>query len=126
MSARANSSNIAACISAAVCTLITLRLLCNNWVLAAVTNVTFAPRWRAACAIAIPCLPVEGLPIKRTGSINSRVPPALTSTVLPCKSCLPWVNRKDSKYPKINAGSAIRPVPTASQARMPSAGAIAV
>ena len=89
-------------------------------------RVTFAPRWSAALAIAIPCLPEDGLPINLTESINSRVPPALINIFFHCKSCLPFVNKKDSRYSKIISGSAIRPVPTASQARMPSVGAIAV
>ena len=40
-------------------------------------KVTFAPRLRADTAKATPCLPLELLPKKRTGSRNSRVPPAV-------------------------------------------------
>ena len=49
-----------------------------------VTSVTDAPRSTAASAMAWPCLPDERLPMKRTGSIGSRVPPAVTSTCRPC------------------------------------------
>ena len=42
-------------------------------------TVTRAPRSSAASAIATPIRPVERLPMKRTGSIASRVPPAVTT-----------------------------------------------
>ena len=42
----------------------------------AATSVTRAPRSTAALATATPIFPVERLPMKRTGSIGSRVPPA--------------------------------------------------
>ena len=48
-----------------------------------VTSVTLAPRAAASSARAWPCLPDERLPMKRTGSIGSRVPPAVTSTRTP-------------------------------------------
>ena len=44
-------------------------------------SVTSAPRWAATRATAYPCLPELRLPMKRTGSIGSRVPPAVTSTL---------------------------------------------
>ncbi len=50
--------------------------------LAAIT-VTSAPRARAAWASASPMRPEEPLPMKRTLSIGSRVPPAVTSTRSP-------------------------------------------
>ena len=49
---------------------------------------TRAPRSAAATASATPCLPLERLPRKRTGSIGSRVPPADTATVTPSRSRL--------------------------------------
>ena len=52
----------------------------------AATTVTCAPRSRAAAAIATPIRPVERLPMKRTGSIASRVPPALTTMCRPVRS----------------------------------------
>ena len=50
------------------------------------TSVTRAPRARAASARATPILPVERLPMNRTGSIGSAVPPALITTVRPSRS----------------------------------------
>ena len=52
----------------------------------AAMSVTRAPRSSAASAIATPILPVERLPMKRTGSIGSRVPPAVTTTWRPARS----------------------------------------
>ena len=52
----------------------------------AATIVTLAPRSRAAAAIAAPIRPVERLPMKRTGSMASRVPPAVTTTWRPARS----------------------------------------
>ena len=49
----------------------------------AATSVTSAPRSRASSATATPIRPEERLPRKRTASSGSRVPPALTSTLLP-------------------------------------------
>ena len=50
------------------------------------TIVTRAPRARAASAIATPILPVLRLPMNRTGSMASAVPPALTTTWRPSRS----------------------------------------
>ena len=52
----------------------------------AATTVTRAPRSSAASAMAAPIRPVERLPMKRTGSIASRVPPAVTTTWRPARS----------------------------------------
>ena len=52
----------------------------------AAMSVTRAPRSRAASAIATPILPVERLPMNRTGSIGSRVPPAVTTMWRPARS----------------------------------------
>ena len=49
-------------------------------------SVTSAPRAAAASAIATPCLPLERLPMKRTGSSGSRVPPAVTRMRRPARS----------------------------------------
>ena len=49
----------------------------------AATTVTSAPRFAAAAASAIPIRPLERLPMKRTESIGSRVPPAVTRTRRP-------------------------------------------
>ena len=50
-------------------------------------SVTRAPRARAASATAMPIRPVLRLPMKRTGSIGSAVPPAVTTTCQPARSC---------------------------------------
>ena len=50
---------------------------------------TSAPASRAACATAKPILPELRLLMKRTGSIGSRVGPAVISTRRPCRSPLP-------------------------------------
>src|SRR5688572_2353466 len=44
-------------------------------------RVTSCPRANAACAIAYPILPDERLLMKRTGSIASRVGPAVTTNL---------------------------------------------
>ena len=49
----------------------------------AAIRVTSAPRRAAAAARARPMRPLERLPMKRTGSIGSRVPPAVTRTRSP-------------------------------------------
>ena len=48
-----------------------------------------APRLAAAAARANPILPLERLPRKRTGSIGSRVPPAVTRTLSPSQGRAP-------------------------------------
>ncbi len=53
---------------------------------AAVTRTTSAPRMAARPASACPCLPEERFPMNRTGSMGSRVPPAVTNTFIPCRS----------------------------------------
>ena len=52
----------------------------------AATTVTLAPRRWASSASASPMRPDERLPTKRTESIGSRVPPAVTSTCAPSSS----------------------------------------
>jgi len=49
-------------------------------------RVTRAPRARAASAMATPILPVERLPMNRTGSMASAVPPAVTTMWRPSRS----------------------------------------
>ncbi len=94
----------------------------------AATSVTWAPR-RAACrASAKPILPDERLPMKRTLSIGSRVPPAVTSTRTPssrpspgARSC---VASAASQAAKSSAGSGSRPTPCSPwEASSPSPGA---
>ena len=52
----------------------------------AATTITSAPRAAAVRASAYPCVPVDQLPMNRTGSISSRVPPADTTTRRPARS----------------------------------------
>ncbi len=55
----------------------------------AAISVTSAPRSAAAAARAMPIRPLERLPMKRTGSIGSRVPPAVTRTRSPSQGRSP-------------------------------------
>ncbi len=88
-----------------------------------VTSVTDAPRSTAASAMAWPCLPDERLPMKRTGSIGSRVPPAVTSTCRPCiDRGVPDVVSSSVAAATMSTGSASRPAPTSPPARRPSVG----
>ena len=48
----------------------------------------------AAQAMAVPCLPEERLPMNRTGSMGSRVPPAVTSTRRPSRGRLRWLTAR--------------------------------
>ena len=108
----------AAAISAAVSTA-TTRAPAGARSLTVVTSTTSAPRATASAAIEAPCLPDERLPTKRTASIGSRVPPAVTSTVRPAKSC--GVSAA-STAATMSAGSAMRPDPTSPPASGPSTG----
>ena len=87
---------------------------------AVVTSVTVAPRAAASSASAWPCLPDERLPMKRTGSIASRVPPAVTSTCRPRE--IAWRQDGRSTAATMSLGSARRPAPTSPPARRPVAG----
>src|SRR5690348_18275457 len=53
----------------------------------AVTTVTAAPLATAASASAYPRRPDDQVPLKRTGSISPRGPPALTTTRRPRRAC---------------------------------------
>ena len=81
---------------------------------------TWAPRSRAARATAAPCRPLERFPIKRTGSIASRVPPAVTRTRLPRKSF--FTLTRFSNSPIIVSVSGNLPWPTSSPVNLPTAG----
>ena len=83
-------------------------------------SVTEAPRSRAASAMAAPILPDERLPMKRTGSSGSRVPPALTTTCRPSRS--PARANRRSTASRIVAGSARRPMPVRPEASSPTSG----
>ncbi len=82
------------------------------------TSVTSAPRAAASAAIAYPIFPEERLPMKRTGSIGSRVPPAVTSTFQPSSGRA----RSRAAASTISAGSAIRPTPSSPPASAPVSG----
>ena len=51
-------------------------------------KITSAPAARAALAKAIPILPLERLPKKRTGSSGDMVPPAVITIFLPANTFL--------------------------------------
>ena len=89
----------------------------------AATKVTVAPRWTAMSARANPCRPEERLPIKRTGSIISCVPPALMSTLTPSRLCsmLTPVNTVRASS-AIWAGSGKRPAPESVPVKRPTSG----
>src|SRR5438477_262729 len=81
------------------------------------------PRLVASSARACPCLPEERLPTKRTGSIGSRVPPAVTSTRTPRRSFGP---RTRATAATMSSGSANRPAPASPPARRPTTGSTRV
>ena len=85
-SAEAARAITSASISAAVSTRTTSTPGGSGRSAAAVTSTTDAPRPAASTATASPCLPDERLPRKRTGSMGSRVPPAVTRTRRPARS----------------------------------------
>jgi hypothetical protein len=90
----------------------------------AAISVTSAPRLVAAAASAIPIRPLERLPTKRTWSIGSRVPPAVTSTRIPSQGRLP-AGRAASIRSSRRAGSGSRPRPCSPrEASGPSSGSI--
>ncbi len=85
------------------------------------TTVTSAPRRQAAAAIAKPIRPEERLPTYRTGSMGSRVGPAVTRTRRPEKAS--WRPSARPITSSISDGSSIRPGPSPSPtARAPSPG----
>ncbi len=89
----------------------------------AAIRVTSAPRRAASAAKATPIRPEERLPTKRTGSIGSRVPPAVTSTRRPSSPEGARVSTAASMAAKTSAGSASRPTPRSpSEASRPVPG----
>ena len=87
------------------------------------TRVTAAPRLRAAAASSYPIRPVEWLVTNRTGSIASRVGPAVTSRRTPSRSRSVSAARTASKS---TAGSGSRPRPVSPQASRPLSGSSTV
>jgi hypothetical protein len=83
------------------------------------TSTTLAPASRAACATAKPILPELRLLMKRTGSMRSRVGPALTSTRRPARAPPP---RSACNWSASSSGSSMRPSPISPHAWSPSAG----
>ena len=73
-------------------------------------TVTSAPRAAASSASAKPMRPELRLPTKRTESIGSRVPPAVTSTFSPSQG-RPPAGTTASTAASSSAGSARRPMP---------------
>ena len=83
-------------------------------------NVTLAPRDCAASAIAIPCFPEDLFPMYLTGSMFSRVPPAVINTLFPDKSEL---ISKNFEISTTSLGiSGYRPTPTSFPVIRPSSG----
>ena len=86
------------------------------------TSVTDAPLFRASAAIAAPCLPELRLPMYRTGSIASRVPPADIRNFLPFKSCTdPMCSRKLEMISEVSGNL---PTPESSPVKRPVSGCI--
>ncbi len=81
---------------------------------------TSAPASRAACATAKPILPELRLLMKRTGSMGSRVGPAVISTRRPLNT--PLGTRVESASAASSVGSSMRPAPTSPQAWSPVPG----
>jgi hypothetical protein len=82
--------------------------------------VTSAPASRAAAAMAKPIFPELRLLMKRTGSMRSRVGPAVSSTRLPARG--PEGASVPETNPASCSGSSMRPAPTSPQAWSPSPG----
>ena len=83
-------------------------------------KVTSAPASRAASASANPWRPELRLLMKRTGSRNSRVGPAVTSTLTPARH---WGDARAAiTASAMSTGSSIRPGPNSPHACSPSAG----
>ena len=100
-----NSSRSAAASSPAVSTSIRRTPAGSGSETLAATRVTCAPRRAACSASASPIRPLERLPMKRTESIGSRVPPAVTRT------------RSPSHDPPAEPAGAPRPRPAGGRAR---------
>ena len=86
MSAAGAARSTASRMAAAVVASTTVTPRGGATLMAPAISVTDAPRSRAASAMAAPILPLLRLPMKRTGSSGSRVPPALTTTCSPSRS----------------------------------------
>ena len=90
----------------------------------AATSTTSAPRRRAPSASASPIRPLERLPMKRTESIGSRVPPAVTSTRSPSQDPRA-AGRSASTSASSRSGDGSRPTPISPrEASAPSSGSI--
>ena len=90
-----------------------------GWLTGPQTSVTSAPASRAARASAKPILPDERLVMPRTGSMASKVGPAVSSSLRPA-SGLGW--KKAISASRISAASSMRPAPVSPQACSPLAG----
>ena len=96
-------SSSAAPMAAAVSARITATASGSGTLTVAATRVTRAPRSRAASATAMPILPDERLPMKRTGSIGSAVPPAVTTTCRPARSASRGIPATSERGPAAGA-----------------------
>ena len=86
------------------------------------TSTTSAPASRIACASAKPILPELRLLTKRTGSMHSRVGPAVSSTRRPVSG--PTLASSGAACDTISLGSSMRPGPCSPQACSPTPGPI--
>src|SRR4051794_5487176 len=113
-SASANAARVAASSSSAVSTRTTAAPSGGSMATFAATNVTSAPRRTPSAARATPMRPDERFPTKRTESMGSRVPPAVTSTRSPSsergRKCVGSTST-DCVAASTSAGSASLPGP---------------
>ena len=111
---------IASNISCALVTCTILTSLRSSKAVGPATKVTLAPSALAALAIAYPCLPLEWLLKKRTGSKASCVGPAETKTFFPfnvCSNSNSW-----SMADTISCTSESLPFPVSLHAKWPTTG----
>jgi hypothetical protein len=109
------ASITARCISAAVRTRTTATTGGMATEVGPVTSVTSAPRAARSPAIAMPIFPLERLPMKRTGSNDSCVGPAVTTIRRPVSDR--GRDKTRSAASTTASGSASRPLPIQPHAR---------
>ena len=115
----ANCIKQAASISSAVCTSTRCTLGGVGKVTGPATSTVSAPASAAAWASANPIFPELWLDTKRTGSMASKVGPAVITTLFPANS---REGKKSSRAALISSGSASRPAPISPQACVPCPG----
>ena len=118
MSALSASSTAAACMSRADCTSMRCTPRGVGRCTGPATSVTSAPASRAARAMAKPILPLLWLVMPRTGSMASKVGPAVTTTRWPSSGL---GARKAINSSSSSPASSMRPSPNSPQAWSPCA-----